>query len=37
MLNIVKCNGNFEFEKRTHQNFITQSLVCGGGYILAGG
>ena len=25
-LNIVKCSRNFEFEKRTDQNFITQNL-----------
>ena len=25
MLNIVKCSRNFEFEKQTDQNFITQN------------
>ena len=29
ILNIVKCSRNFEFEKRTDQNFITQNLLHG--------
>ena len=29
ILNIVKCSRNFEFQKRTDQNFVTQNLHHG--------
>ena len=35
ILNFVKCSRNFEFEKRTDQNFIRQNLRHGKEYFIS--
>ena len=35
MLNMVECSRNFEFEKQTNKNFITQNLHHGQEYCIS--